>query len=85
MNFAERFQRLMKALNLTTQQMAEIFGVDDSQMRIWINGLSVPHAEFRNTLTRLEADNMAAISPHLKAETIKAFRDGKRRGQEVLE
>jgi transcriptional regulator with XRE-family HTH domain len=77
MNFEERFQRLMKSLQLNERQLAEIFGVDDITMSRWCQGRVVPQFEFRATLLRLESDNMASISPHLSAETLAAFKRGR--------
>lgn len=83
MNFKERLLRLAKALNLSTDQMAELFGVSYDAMHQWMIGRRVPQFEFRATLLRLESDKMAKLSPHLRADTLKAFCEGRDRA--VLE
>jgi transcriptional regulator with XRE-family HTH domain len=77
--FKERFHRLMTKLNLSIDQLAEIFGVSYDTMLDWTLGRTVPHYEFRATLLRLESENMPALSPHLRAETLRAFREGRER------
>jgi transcriptional regulator with XRE-family HTH domain len=76
-NFQERFKRLAKALDLTIEQMAEIFGTKPRTMSRWMSGYSIPEWEFRQTLLRLESENMPALSPNLSANTLRAFREGR--------
>lgn len=77
MNFKERFRRLKDRLGLTNDQLAEIFGTTPHVMDRWIRGEQIPQHEFRATLLRFEAENMPALSPHLRIETLEAFRRGR--------
>ncbi len=79
MNFKERFHRLAKGLGLDVHQLAEIFGVSYDTMLDWYLGKTIPQHEFRQTLLRLESDNMPALSPHLREDTLRAFREGRER------
>jgi transcriptional regulator with XRE-family HTH domain len=80
MKFSERLRRLRDSLGLTNSQIAEIFGVDDIQtVRRWAAGESNLAPEFRATLLRLEADNLPALSPKLRPETVAAFYAGRKR------
>lgn len=79
MTFKERFQRLISKLGLSVDQLAEIFGVSYDTMLDWTLGKTIPQHEFRMTLLRLESENLPALSPHLRADTLAAFREGRER------
>jgi DNA-binding transcriptional regulator YiaG len=79
MTFAERIQRLQRLLNLTQGQLAEIFGVSVLTIHNWHAGKVIPKHDCQQTLLRLEASNLAALSPHISADTVRAFREGRAR------
>jgi hypothetical protein len=81
MTFAWRIVRLQSRLQLTRTQIAEIFGVDYHTVSGWIEGRREPALDLQQTLLRLESDNLAAISPNLRPETIKAFNEGRERAR----
>jgi transcriptional regulator with XRE-family HTH domain len=79
MKYSERLQNLLRELNLTQVQLAEIVGVDPSLLNQWVTGRAKPHLEHRATLDRLELEDVPALSPAIRKETVKAFREGKLR------
>jgi DNA-binding XRE family transcriptional regulator len=80
MNFTDRLKRLMNATGTTKEQMAEIFGVDDQTFHAWYIGkCKSPNPDFKQTLLRLESENLPKLSPNLNPETIAAFYAGKQR------
>ena len=79
MTFKERFHRLMSKLGLSVDQLAEIFGVSYDTMLDWTLGKTIPQHEFRMTLLRLELEHLPKLSPHLRADTLAAFRAGQER------
>jgi transcriptional regulator with XRE-family HTH domain len=84
MNTADRLRRLMDALGMNSTQMAEVFGVGVSTFSTWYRGEKEMRPEFRATLLRLEGDNLPALSPKLRPETIEAFYAGRRRAQQEV-
>lgn len=77
MTHGQRVKRLRDVLGLSTAQIAEIFGVSAPSMNNWISGRTAMRHEFQCTLLRLEADNIASLSPSLSHETLQAFRQGR--------
>jgi transcriptional regulator with XRE-family HTH domain len=81
MSFAQRFERLRFSLRMAPSQLAEIFGCEPQSMNNWLSGRTIPALEFQRTLLRLESDSLAAISPNLRPETIRAFEEGRARAR----
>jgi transcriptional regulator with XRE-family HTH domain len=81
MDFVQRLERFMKALGLSKKQLAEILGVEPLMVSLWCSGTNEPGMDIKATLTRLEGENIPALSPQLSKDTVEAFRRGRLRAQ----
>jgi hypothetical protein len=75
----KRLRRLMKALSLEVQQIAEIFGVTDVTASLWVSEKAQMRFEFQQTLLRLESENLAKLAPGVSRATVRAFQEGRTR------
>lgn len=75
----QRFKRLKDKTGLNFTRLAEIFGVDLRTVQSWYRNTGKMQFEFQQTLLRLEAENLPALSPQLRPETVAAFYAGRRR------